>query len=249
MLPVIDDLERYCVFLDFDGTLVQIQDRPDDVRVEASTLRFIERLQGKVGGAFALISGRDIDVVDRLLHPLVTPVAGVHGLQRRDAEGQLHSPVIDQRIVEAIATDIEAAFNEEPSIIIEKKTGAVALHYRLRPDFETRCLALAETIVRNQPELHLIKGKMVCEIRINGNDKAAVIEAFLAERPFKGRIPIFAGDDATDESGFAAVNAGGGVSIKIGGGPTSAKFRAADVVELRNWFEGLLEAARTSRVK
>jgi trehalose 6-phosphate phosphatase len=249
MLPPIEDLEQYCIFLDFDGTLVEIEDHPDDVRVDASTLRFVERLRDKVGCALALISGRDIDVVDRLLHPLVLPVAGVHGLQRRDAEGQLHSPVIDQRIVDAIATDIETTFSEEPGVIIEKKTGAVALHYRLRPDFETRCLALAENIVRNQPELHLIKGKMVCEIRIDGNDKAAVIEAFLAEHPFKGRTPIFAGDDATDESGFAAVNARGGVSIKIGGSPTSAKFRAASVFELRNWFEGLLEAARTSRVQ
>jgi trehalose 6-phosphate phosphatase len=249
MLPPIDDLEQYCIFLDFDGTLVEIEDHPDDVRVDASTLRFVERLRGKVGGALALISGRDIDVVDRLLHPLVLPAAGVHGLQRRDAEGQLHSPIIDQRVVEAIATDIETTFNEESGVIIEKKTGAVALHYRLRPDFETRCLALAQKIVRDQPELHLITGKMVCEIRLDGNDKAAVIEAFLDEGPFKGRKPIFAGDDATDESGFAAVNARGGVSIKIGGGPTSAKFHAEGVAELRNWFEGLLTAARTSRVR
>jgi trehalose 6-phosphate phosphatase len=249
MLPPIDDLGQYCIFLDFDGTLVEIADRPDDVRVDASILRFVERLRGKMGGALALITGRDIDVVDRLLHPHVLPVAGVHGLQRRDAAGQLHSPVIDQRIVEAIATDVETTFNEEPGVIIEKKTGAVALHYRLRPDFETRCVALAEKIVSDRPELHLIKGKMVCEIRIDGNDKAAVIEAFLAERPFRGRKPIFAGDDTTDESGFAAVNARGGVSIKIGGSPTSARFRAASVIELRNWFDGHLKDARTSRVQ
>ncbi len=249
MLPPIDDLEHYCIFLDFDGTLVEIEDHPNDVRVDASTIRFVERLRGKVGGALALISGRDIDVVDRLLHPLVLPVAGVHGLQRRDAEGQLHSPVIDLRVVEAIATDIEATFNEEPGIIIEKKTGAVSLHYRLRPDFETRCLELAQKIVRDRPELHLIKGKMVCEIRIDGDDKAAVIEAFLAEPPFRGRKPIFAGDDITDESGFSAVNACGGVSIKVGGGPSSAKFRAESVADLHNWFEGLLIAARSSRVQ
>jgi len=249
MLPPIDDLEHCCIFLDFDGTLVEIEDHPDDVRVDASTLRFVEKLSGKVGGALALISGRDIDVVDRLLHPLVLPVAGVHGLQRRDAAGRLHTPVIDQRVVEAIANDIESTFSEEPGVVIEKKTGAVALHYRLRPDFETRCVALAEKIVSDRFELHLIKGKMICEIRIDGNDKAAVIEAFLAERPFRGRKPIFAGDDISDESGFSAVNACGGVSIKIGGGPSSAKFRAESVAELHNWFEGLPTAARTSRVQ
>ena len=95
------------------------------------------------------------------MHPLVLPVAGVHGLQRRDAAGRLHTPVIDQRIVEAIASNIESTFSEEPGVIIEKKTGAVALHYRLRPDFETRCVELAQGIVRDRPELHLIKGKMV----------------------------------------------------------------------------------------
>jgi trehalose 6-phosphate phosphatase len=151
--------------------------------------------------------------------------------------------------VEAIANDIETTFSEEPGVAIEKKTGAVALHYRLRPDFETRCLALAQKIVDDRPELHLITGKMVCEIRIDGNDKAAVIEAFLAEPPFRGRKPIFAGDDITDESGFGAVNACGGISIKIGGNPTRAMFRATSVLELRNWFEGLLKAARTSRVQ
>jgi trehalose 6-phosphate phosphatase len=249
MLPPIEDLKHYCIFFDFDGTLVEIADNPDDVQVDASTLRFVERLRGKVGDALALISGRDIDVVDRLLHPVVLPVAGVHGLQRRDAAGRLHTPVIDQSVVEAIANDIETTFSVEPGVAIEKKTGAVALHYRLRPDFETRCLALAQEIVRDRPELHLITGKMVCEIRMDGNDKAAVIEAFLAEPPFRGRKPIFAGDDKTDESGFSAVNACGGVSIKIGGGPSNAKFRAESVADLRNWFEGLLTAARPSRVQ
>lgn len=249
MLPPIDDLGHYCVFLDFDGTLVEIEDHPDDVRVDASTLRFIERLRDRVGCALALVSGRDIHVVDRLLHPLVLPVAGVHGLQRRDAAGQLHTPIIDQRIVEAIATDIEAAFSGEPGIVIEKKIGAVALHFRLRPDFEERCLALAQAVLQNRPELHLIRGKMVCEIRLDGNDKGAVIAAFLDEPPFKGRIPIFAGDDATDEAGFAAVNGREGVSIKIGGDPTIAKFQAVSVVELRDWFDELVTAPRTARVQ
>jgi len=249
MLPSIDRLQTYCIFLDFDGTLIEIQDHPDDVRVDDSTLRLIERLQDWAGGALALISGRDIDVIDRLLHPLVLPVAGVHGLQRRDAEGKLHSPINDQRIVDAVAADIESAFKEEPGIVIEKKTGAVALHYRLRPDFQERCHAVARALIQKRSELHFIEGKMVCEIRLDGSDKGAVIKSFLDERPFKGRKPIFAGDDATDENGFAAVNVCGGVTIKIGGGPTNASFHAGSVVELRNWLERLPAASRTSRVQ
>lgn len=242
MLPSIDDIEQYCVFLDLDGTLVEIEDRPDDVRIDAATLQFIERLRDKVGRALALVSGRDIHVIDRLLYPLVLPVAGVHGLQRRDAAGRLHTPVIDQGVVEAIATQVETTFLSEPGVVIERKAGAVAIHFRLRPDFEKKCHALARKIVRDRPDLHMIKGKMVSEIRLHGNDKGAVIATFLEERPFKGRKPIFAGDDATDEPAFVAVNARNGVSIKIGENPTAAKFRAANILELRNWLDELMAA-------
>jgi trehalose 6-phosphate phosphatase len=240
MLPAIDDLEQYCIFLDFDGTLVEIEDRPDDVRIDAPTLQLIERLRDRVGRALALVSGRDIHVIDRLLYPLVLPVAGVHGLQRRDASGRLHTPIIDQSVVEAIAAQVEAEFHSEPGVVIEKKTGAVAIHFRLRPDFEKKCCALARKIIRERPDLRMIKGKMVCEIRLQGNDKGAVIATFLEERPFKGRKPIFIGDDATDEPGFVAVNARDGLSIKIGDDPTAAKYRAANILEMHNWLDELV---------
>ncbi|MGO9391110.1 trehalose-phosphatase [Rhodoblastus sp.] len=243
MLPLIKDLEQYCVFLDFDGTLVEIEDRPDDVRIDRPMLQLIERLRDKVGRALALVSGRDIHVIDRMLYPLVLPVAGVHGLQRRDASGRLHSPIIDQSVVEAIEARVEAEFQSEPGVVIERKTGAVAIHFRLRPDFEKKCQALARKILRERPDLHMIQGKMVCEIRLQGNDKGAVIATFLEERPFKGRIPIFVGDDATDEPGFVIVNACGGLSIKIGEGPTAARYRAANIQELYNWLDALAPGA------
>jgi trehalose 6-phosphate phosphatase len=235
-LPSLRDLDSYCIFLDFDGTLVEIADRPDDVRVDAATLRLIEGLRDRVGRALALVSGRDIHVVDRLLYPLVLPVAGVHGLQRRDASGRLHSPVIDQGVVEAIAAEVEAAFHSEPGVVIERKTGAVAIHFRLRPDFRKKCLALARKILRARPGLDMIEGKMVFEIRLHGDDKGAVIATFLEERPFRGRRPIFVGDDATDEPGFVAVNARDGVSIKIGDDPTAATYRAAHIGEFLTWL-------------
>lgn len=248
MLPLVDDFGRYSVFLDFDGTLVEIADRPDDVYVDDSTLRMLEAMLSKVGGAVALISWRDIEVVDRLLYPLVLPVAGVHGLQRRDAAGLLHPTIIDQQMMDAITAEIEKALGQEPGVIVEKKFGAVALHSRLRPDFEARCHALAREIVRDRPALTLAQGKMVSEIKFEGNDKAAVIEAFLNEAPFNGRIPIFAGDDATDESGFSAVNTRGGISIKIGKGPASAKFRAGSVLEFRAWLEELATTPKRAGV-
>jgi trehalose 6-phosphate phosphatase len=214
------------------------------VRVDAATLHFIERLRDKTGRALALVSGRDIHVLDRFLHPIVLPIAGVHGLQRRDAAGYLHTPAIDSCMMDAVAAKLESAFSQEPGIFIERKTGAIALHFRLRPDFEKRCYTLAEQIVRNRPELHLMMGKMVCEIRLQGFNKGAVIEAFLNEKPFKGRMPIFAGDDVTDEAGFAVVNAAGGISIKIGEGATAAKYRVRNIAELREWFDELEPARR-----
>ena len=235
-LPSLGDLDSHCIFLDFDGTLVDIADRPDDVRVDGATLQLIERLRDRVGRALALVSGRDIHVLDRMLYPLVLPVAGVHGLQRRDASGRLHSPVIDQGVVEAIAAEVETAFESEPGVVIERKTGAVGIHFRLRPDFRQKCHALARKILRERPGLHLIDGKMVFEIRLHGDDKGAVIATFLEERPFKGRKPVFVGDDATDEPGFVAVNALGGVSIKIGDDPTAATWRAANIDEFLLWL-------------
>jgi trehalose 6-phosphate phosphatase len=240
MLPAIDDLTQYCIFLDLDGTLVEIEDRPDDVRVDPATLQFIERLRDHVGRALAIVSGRDIHTIDRLLYPLILPVAGVHGLQRRDAAGRLHSPTIDQNAVEAVAAQLEAAFLSEPGVVIERKAGAVAIHYRLRPDFERRCQAVARKIVRDRADLHVIDGKMVCEIRLHGSDKGGVIASFLKERPFKGRTPIFAGDDVTDEAGFVIVNACGGLSIKIGEDLTAARHRAANIVQLREWLDSLM---------
>ncbi len=236
-LPVIDDLEQYAIFLDFDGTLVEIADRPEDVRFEAPTLQLIERLRDKVGRALALVSGRDIAVIDRLVYPLVLPVAGVHGLQRRDASGRLHSPVIDRGVVEAIAAEVEAAFLSEPGVLIERKAGAVAIHFRLRPDFREKCHALARAILRERPGLHMIEGKMVFEIRLHGDDKGAVIARFMEERPFRGRKPIFVGDDATDEPGFIAVNARDGISIKIGDDPTAATCHAANIGEFLRWLD------------
>src|SRR5215831_3355713 len=90
MLPIINNLERYAIFLDLDGTIVELVEHPDAVRVEASTLRSLELLRDKSGGALAVISGREIASIDLLLRPLILPVAGVHGLQRRDAAGIVH---------------------------------------------------------------------------------------------------------------------------------------------------------------
>jgi trehalose 6-phosphate phosphatase len=234
VLPSIDKLSRYAIFLDLDGTIVELVEHPDAVRVETSTLQLLETLRDKSGGALAVISGREIASIDLLLRPLELPVAGVHGLQLRDAAGIVH--LHETADIKPVTNLLEKVIGEESGVIIEEKPGAVALHYRLRPDLERRCCEIVEDVVGRRPNLRLVHGKMVFEILQKGADKGSVIEAFLSKPPFLGRKPIFAGDDETDESGFVAVNALGGLSIKVGTGKTAARFRARDVGELRDWL-------------
>jgi trehalose 6-phosphate phosphatase len=244
MLPDIGDLTGYAIFLDFDGTLVDIADRPDSVRMKASVLRRIASIGSRVNHALAVVSGREIAVIDEYLHPLKLPVAGVHGLERRDAAGRLHKSPVNGSEFAFAAGAIAKALDRERGVIIEVKTGAVAVHFRLRPDLETRCREIVEDLTRDRRDLAVLRGKMVYEIRRLGANKGTVIKSFLDEPPFLGRVPIFAGDDITDEEGFLVVNDLGGVSIKIGAEETAASYRARDIKEFHDWLDNLALAPR-----
>jgi trehalose 6-phosphate phosphatase len=239
MLPDIDDLTGYAVFLDFDGTLVDIADRPESVRIHAATLRRIARINERVDHALAVVSGREIAVVDEFLKPLKLPVAGVHGLERRDSTGRVHKAPTNGSEFAFMAGAMARAVGGEKGIVIEVKPGAVALHFRLQPGFEPRCREIVEDLTRDRPDLAVQRGKMVYEIRSRGPNKGTVIKAFLEEPPFSGRVPIFAGDDLTDEAGFRVVNDLGGVSIKIGADQTAASYRARDINEFQDWLDYL----------
>lgn len=238
MLPWVDDIEGYAIFLDLDGTIVEIVEHPDAARVAPETLRLLEALREKSQNAVAVISGRELVVIDRLLHPLKLPAAGVHGLERRDATGMMHlSAPLD---LQPITFVLEKNIGDESGVVVEKKSGAVAVHYRLRPDLERRCCKVVEELVGQRADLRILHGKMVIEIIQNGLNKGDVINAFLSERPFRGRIPVFAGDDVTDEAGFAVVNSRGGISIKVGAQKTEAQYRAEDVRDLERWLWNLV---------
>ena len=247
MLPLIGDLKEHAIFLDLDGTIAEIAEHPDHVCVRPTTLRLLEALNDMSNGALAVISGRELSAIDRLLHPLKLPAAGVHGLERRDAAGVLHeSQTLETQPISFL---FEKALGDESGVVIERKPGAVAVHYRLRPDLERRCCEIVKEVVGQRGDVRLIHGKMVFEILQKGSDKGSVINAFLEEPPFRGRIPIFAGDDVTDEAGFAAVNSQGGISIKVGGQDTDARFRANDVQELEHWLRDLIADTRGGRVR
>lgn len=218
------------LFLDFDGTLADLAAQPQDVRVEPGLVALLRRLLDQLDGALAIVTGRPVDDIDRFLDPLRLPVAGIHGAQGRRADGrrwQLAAPPL--ALVEAVARALQA---EHPGLQLERKAGALALHYRHAPQAADACQQRLAEAVAAQPGLELLHGKCVLEVKPAGVHKGLAIERFLAEPPFAGREPAFAGDDVTDEAGFETVLRLGGQACKVGEGPTCAPQRLAGPAEL-----------------
>lgn len=232
------------LFLDFDGTLVDIADQPEAVHVPQALIDTLARLQTYVGGALAVISGRPIDQIDGFLAPLRLPTAGVHGAERRNAQGEMSLLNIHSLAqVEAVAAALVA---RHPQLLVETKRGSIALHYRQAPALEALCLEAMEAAVGQSPGLTLLRGKMVVEAKPGGASKGHAIEAFLHEAPFAGHTPVFVGDDVTDEVGFSTVQRLGGLGIKVGEGATVAWQRLASPQALRLELESAM-ATRTGK--
>jgi len=240
-LPNIADAKRFALFFDFDGTLADIAERPDAVEVSEHTRETLASLRSALKGAVAIISGREIASVDQFLLPVQLAMSGVHGLTRRDADGTLHSPDFDVSGVHDVEKQLAPFVADHPGLLLERKRGAAALHYRQRPELEAACHAAMREAVFGKAELRLRPGKMVIEALAHESNKGAAIESFLDQPPFIGRVPVFAGDDATDEDGFAFVNRRQGISIKVGLGETQARYRARDTQELLSWMRDILE--------
>jgi trehalose 6-phosphate phosphatase len=219
------------VFLDFDGTLVDLAPTPDGVRLEAGVVEALALLAERHGGALALVSGRPVAQIDAMLAPLSLPVAGVHGVERRGADGALHVAATPD--VSSVLARARALAAMHPGLLVEHKRGAVALHYRLAPELEQLCLQEMTAAVQACPGVLLLHGKMVLEAKPAATDKGGAIAAFMRESPFAGRRPVFAGDDTTDEAGFAFVQQVGGQGVKVGKGPSAATLRLASPGALR----------------
>jgi trehalose 6-phosphate phosphatase len=219
------------VFLDFDGTLVDLAATPDGVRLEPGVVEALALLAERHAGALAIISGRPVAQIDAMLAPLSLPVAGVHGVERRGADGALRVAATPD--VSAVLARAQALAQRYPGLLVEQKRGAVALHYRLAPALEQLCLQEMTAAVQACPGVLLLHGKMVLEAKPAATDKGGAIAAFMAEQPFSGRQPVFAGDDTTDEAGFSYVQQVGGQGVKVGSGPSVAALRLASPGALR----------------
>jgi trehalose 6-phosphate phosphatase len=244
-MTLLETLHPSCaLFLDFDGTMVDIAPQPQAVHVPQPLLVVLQALKDYLQGAVAVISGRPIGQIDEFLHPLRLAVAGVHGAERRDADGGMH--LLDTHPLDHVEEAACALAAEHPGLLVENKRGSLALHYRQAPELEKLCLRTMQAAVDESPGLTLLRGKMVVEAKPGGASKGRAIEDFLAEAPFAGRTPVFIGDDVTDEVGFSTVQRLGGLGIKIGEGATAAWHRVPDPTALRQELEAAL-AARTTR--
>ena len=231
------------LFLDFDGTMVDIAPQPSAVHVPEPLLDLLRELQAYLGGAVAVISGRPIAQIDEFLDPLPLAVAGVHGAERRGADGTI--TLLDTHPLDRVEEVAHALAAQHPRLLVEVKRGSLALHYRLAPELEAVVLGAMQEAVDASPGVTLLRGKMVAEAKPGGASKGRAIEDFLQEAPFTGRRPVFIGDDVTDEAGFLTVQRLGGVGIKVGDGATVAVGRLADPPALRRELEAAVALRMT----
>ncbi|HUL02950.1 MAG TPA: trehalose-phosphatase [Gemmatimonadales bacterium] len=228
----------WAYFFDIDGTLLDIADSPGGVRLDHDLGARIEALYRFSGGAVALISGRSIRDVDALFHAVHLPAAGQHGTERRNARGHVtrHATPVT---LDGAHDRLRVAVAGRAGLLLEYKGLSLALHYRRAPSLGGYAHRLVRSVL---PELggvfSIQSGKRVVELKPAGKDKGGAVREFMEETPFRGRVPVFVGDDRTDEYGFAMVNRLRGHSIKVGPGPSVARWRLRDVAAVRAWLEG-----------
>lgn len=236
-------LDDAALFLDLDGTLAEIESWPEDVKPVARRTELVrvacERLEGRV----AVVSGRSLDEIDRLVPTSALCAAGSHGLERRDGTGRRRAEAAHPALEEA-ATAFESLASARPGLLVERKPLSVALHYRNAEGAGEAVLDLAERISA-ATGLTLQPGRMVAELKTPGSDKGQAVRAFMQEPPFRGSTPIFIGDDLTDEAGFNAVREFGGFGVLVGDRRnTAASARLTGVPQVLDWLEASLDAGR-----
>ena len=232
----------WAFFLDVDGTLLEIADTPSSVKVDRCLLELIGQLHRASSGAVALISGRSLTNLDELLGLVRLPMAGQHGLERRDAAGRLWIHAAPPGAKCAIQDALAPVLTRHPGLLLEDKGLTLALHYRQAPrlaGYVHRLMTrLAATVGQG---LELQRGKCVVEVKPAGVDKGTAIAEYMLEPPFMKRYPVFIGDDRNDEHGFAIINKYAGLSIKVGNGKTCARFRLPDVAAVRDWLANAMK--------
>lgn len=234
------------LFLDFDGTLVDIAEHPDAVIVSPALPGILQSLSDRLEGRLALISGRSLAALEAMLGPMEIAMAGSHGGEFRPSRTGAVEALADPlapRVTETLAGFARA----NADMLVEPKPFSVAVHYRHHPHARDALLALAQEIA-DAEGLRLKHGKQVVELVMPGSDKGSAVASFMARTPFAGTAPLFVGDDVTDEDAFAAVGDFAGTGVLVG--PlrrTAAHWRLPDVSAVHRWLEGGLDEHANER--
>lgn len=228
--------DDWVLFLDFDGTLVDLASTPDAISVPGQLPRLLETVARRFGGAVVLVTGRALADLDRHLGGLSLPAAGQHGAEYRFGDGR-EAPARPAAAMASARKQVQAFAREHPGVLVEDKGAALALHYRASPELGIALGELAASIVEaSGGGLDMTPGKSVVEIRPAGADKGAAVEFFLRDGLFGGRRPLAVGDDVTDEAAFAAALAARGSAVKVGEGETTAPWRLPAPSAVRRWL-------------
>lgn len=229
------------LFLDVDGTLLDIEDHPAGVRAEPDLIQLLTSLSRGAGGALSLISGRSVADIDRIFAPARFAAAGAHGAELRL---QPDAPVTSTRwsLPSTVLEEMRAFAATDPGLLLEEKQGGVSLHFRRAPALEAQCTELVQRLLPEiEKDFRLIAGKMVFEFAPREHHKGAAITEMMRQAPFAGRRAVFVGDDVTDEDGFRAVNEMDGVTIHVGNRDSDARYSLPDVAAARRWLDSLNE--------
>lgn len=229
-----------CLFLDIDGTLLEYAPTPDQVHVGEPLRDLLRGLDRHCNGAVAFVSGRAIVDIDDLFEPLYLAAAGIHGCERRDALGHWRREPVDASALGEVRTRLTRKLQPFDGVWIEDKGCALAVHFREAQHFERPLRgALAGENTHLPSSLEILQGDCVIEIKPRGFNKASAIEAFMREAPFAGRMPVFIGDDRTDEDGFRAVHRLNGMAIAVGD-RAHCEWRLPGPSAVRRWLENFL---------
>ena len=239
--PPTELLRGASLFLDFDGTLVDITATPDAVVVTEQLRRLLATLLERLGQRVAIITGRSASSVEELFKPVPIIVGGSHGLEIPGERG--HDRIERPAVLDEIVSELREVERTYPGVLLEMKPLGVALHYRQAPDAERACRTAAHDAAA-RTGLEVQAGKMVFELKPRGGDKGAAVRTLMSRPPFKDSQPVFVGDDLTDEPGFAAARKLGGSGVLIGDPrPTAAYYRLPSVADALDWLDRAGEAA------
>src|SRR5215208_1903255 len=247
---LVPHLSETAILLDIDGTLLELMPTPREVWVPPGLAKTLNRLLDKTSGAVALVSGRSLNDIDLIFAPEQFPAVGGHGAEMRlsiDSEAvATHAPPMDKELKRRLA----AIAKLSPGILLEDKGYSLALHYRLAPHAEKaiyEAVSLIRADLPNAP-IEVMPGKCVCEIKHSGFNKATGVLELMTHEPFKGRRPIFIGDDVTDESVFAIMPDLRGLAFSVGRRAKGVAHHFDEPRDVREWLAQLVEdAAATAR--